>query len=133
MNGRQFNISAVHINGFPAVFTRQDRIEQPIDPNRVLSGPGSYSLFRESLAASVLESNLGEIAIEIPESVDFRPKDDMVLDNQPIEITDGNNAETPKYQLLVVRIDFSLSDPEGGAYFVLPNVLHKEVCLPEFV
>jgi hypothetical protein len=78
----------------------------------------------ELVAKALVQGNEGELLVYVPDSVEITRIDGLdVVDDLP----DNENNEASNFTPLVVKIIFTLDNPQYGLYFVIPDDLSTNV------
>ena len=121
-------VNKVLVNQIPANFTQYNYLEQVVAEEEGIRDLESWS---KSYKAALEASDVGELFIEIPRDVPVTKKA-VAKPANPLSLAvssmdpEAGPAAAPSpaptgYEPLVVHIDYELRDPQGGAYFRLPD------------
>ncbi|RHY41386.1 hypothetical protein DYB38_003087 [Aphanomyces astaci] len=135
---RQCVVSKVTVNGVEARFEHHDFLSEVVQES--YRDWNSFDLFYRG---AIVASKEGTLVIEMPPTVRIVDQNDSTVDDEKksdgetatdderdaTAVWDSSNHLPPSstaFAPVVVRIEYTVSNPRGGVRFMLPDALHPE-------
>ncbi|KAI9203514.1 uncharacterized protein BJ171DRAFT_509817 [Polychytrium aggregatum] len=113
INCRQSKIDSITVNMVSAMFQYLDPASPVLPPNRYAAS--HHQEFRNSYTAAIQSGDEGEVMIFIPKEVKIAKIDPLSGES------DAAGGGLCCFSNLVVKVKYTLREPQLGAFFVLPD------------
>ncbi|KAJ3332703.1 hypothetical protein HDU76_013382 [Blyttiomyces sp. JEL0837] len=108
LNARQIEIRSVFVNETPAKYKYRDPLT-PLFPEEENRSPSHHEEFRKRYVEALQEGEDGELTIFTPTNV------------KGVQGSETASTSGGPFSELKIRIDYALSDPAAGLFFVMPD------------
>lgn len=123
-------VTKVVVSNVPARFTQYNYLEQVVAEEEAIRDLEAWS---KAYKAALEASDVGELWIDIPRDVPItkkaapKPANPLSLAVSSMDPENGPSVSaaasaTTGFEPLVVKVHYELRDPQGGVYFLLPDV-----------
>ncbi|KAI8050928.1 hypothetical protein BDF22DRAFT_694042 [Syncephalis plumigaleata] len=137
LNCRQCHIKSVHVNDKIATFEHVDPLDKLFASasDEKQFGVSRIAQVRYRQSERVFEGNQGELHIRLPSDVSIvkiknEPMDTTVEEVATVTHKDADTKGEDEYEPLTIRIEYRLSEPQSGLFFVLPDPVAAPSRLP---